>query len=338
MPPTSKKNVSVILFDVNCEENFQEAANKCLMNIWSTKWFSGSKDCTKLILLNTAETNIENSKFSKARHMSEVTSVISYMPKILHQHLEGKNKRLLTSLNVFKLIIKNSLENLNCFLYVLGPKVKVPMHMTSFEDIKEWSKKVEFIDGDTPSLAVVKEIVEATTYSVVCDLELGEQLFSNYQIRGVFKRGLHLSNDVNAEVTYDNVVGGVFRHGKFVPLTKDVENNFKSQEARCFNIIGFTDQRNVSEQFEKFRTIITHSRKRKLCAIAKRIYLANCRPKLYAMFPNEKDDVFIATPLPSEIIDVYDYLNKLDLRIRKTSTSTDLLDSINGNYYESNSF
>ncbi|KAB0792314.1 hypothetical protein PPYR_14273 [Photinus pyralis] len=423
MPPAVKKQVSVIIFDVNCEKEFQEEANKCLMNICSTKWFSGSKDWTKLILLNTAETNVENPKFQKATHLLEATALVEYDPKLILQYIEdvkvGEGDwivALALAIESLKTIdpkgvlaiqlllisdfshaptdfkrnqitfVLNSLAN--CFLYVLGPKVKVPTHLSSFDDVQQWSKKVEFVDEETPSLAIVKEIVEGTPYSVVCDLDLGEQLFYNYRnpvplqnwlvpltvgtelaiptktkrfLRATYpprikeeggERGewsWHLSNDVNAEVAYDNVVGGVFRHGKFVPLTRDVEDNFKSREARCFKIVAFTEQRNVSEAIlcgngslyvegdnsKNFELLLRLLAERKMCAIAKRIYLANCRPTLFALFPNVRDGVFVATSLPYRdsvagaiveqdlreapavdgpaVSDVYDFLGKLDV-------------------------
>lgn len=54
-------------------------------------------------------------------------------------------------------------------------------------------------------------------------------------------------DDVTETIPYENVIGGVFRHGKFVPLPGDVEKNFKYNGPRCFKILGFTDKKNISE-------------------------------------------------------------------------------------------
>lgn len=91
MPPAAKRNASVILFDVNTSEEFAEAARKCLLNICASKWFMESKDCTKLMLLNTEQTrNKIDAKFGKCPNVFTATDVVSsYNPNEIQPHIEG---------------------------------------------------------------------------------------------------------------------------------------------------------------------------------------------------------------------------------------------------------
>ncbi|KAF2893063.1 hypothetical protein ILUMI_13109 [Ignelater luminosus] len=392
MPPAAKRNASVILFDVNTSEEFAEAARKCLLNICASKWFMESKDVTKLMLLNTAQTrNKINAKFDgKCPHVYTATDVIvSYNPNEVRPHIEGDiakaeadwlmglaaaieelKDEFLESKGVMTLqllfitdlstpvaekekritFVIDNLNKMKVFLYILGPEVKIPHCMATFEDIKKWTKNIEFIasEEENANLRIAKRIIEHTN-GIICDLKVGQELFKCYSNRwGLqawkvpltigssftssaamtrfirsstgpkFKSSSsgtwewHLVDDVSETVGYDNVIGGVFRHEKFVPLPEDVKKNFKYFGERCFKIIGFTDKRNISELYlqdngsqyvesngsNNFRLLVHVLNNQNKCIVAKQVYNRNCKPRILVLLPDAEKEILISAELP----------------------------------------
>lgn len=79
-------------------------------------------------------------------------------------------------------MIISSLNSLNIYFYVLGPRSKISSTLTSFEDIEKWSKNLDYIEGESenPNLEIIKQIVKGSNHGLVCDLKLGEILFRSY--------------------------------------------------------------------------------------------------------------------------------------------------------------
>lgn len=78
----------------------------------------------------------------------------------------------------------DNLNKMNVFLYILGPEVKVPHNMSTVEDIKKWTKNIEFVasEEDNANLRIARRIVEHTN-GIICDLKLGQELFKCYSNR-----------------------------------------------------------------------------------------------------------------------------------------------------------
>ena len=83
MPPAAKKDCSVVLFDVKA----QALARQTLAKICCTNFFSGSKDLTKLILLNSDVTeNRLNAKDGGYDNINEVSKdITTYDPKLVFE-------------------------------------------------------------------------------------------------------------------------------------------------------------------------------------------------------------------------------------------------------------
>ncbi|KAF5277009.1 hypothetical protein FQR65_LT16088 [Abscondita terminalis] len=388
MSPVVKKNTSIILLDVNTTPEFRTASKNYLRKVFASKWFSESKDYTKLILINTEKTdNKLHRRFGRAPHICEVTGMIEFDPRLIDSYLDGEEEVgkgnwlvalafaieeirenygddkgaitlqiLLISdfsspVHEFKEkqvhFITTSLNTLGIFLYIVGPQVKVPKQVS---DVRKWMYNVEFISNvNTNQLQIIKKIVENTKNSVVCDLNLGFHLFLNYKnpkslqmwhvpltagktvaIPSSTTRFLgvvnppsmkkdelsipwtwHLTDDVMVTVAYENVIGGIIKHGQFIPLPYDVEKNFKCYGERRFEIIGFTNRNNVSEVHMRgngssfvqsssriFNLLVHCLVKKNLCAIARKVHIKNCKPKLMALLPHVQEKGFIAVELP----------------------------------------
>lgn len=90
MPPASKKDCSVILFDLAAKS--RETAIQTLLKICCNNYFGGSKDLTKLILLNSDKTeNRLNAVFGAYKNIDEVSEDVTiYHPKILLDYIESR--------------------------------------------------------------------------------------------------------------------------------------------------------------------------------------------------------------------------------------------------------
>ncbi|KAJ3654031.1 hypothetical protein Zmor_013245 [Zophobas morio] len=90
MPPAAKKDCSVVLFDVKA----QALARQTLAKICCTNFFSGSKDLTKLILLNSDVTeNRLNAKDGGYDNINEVSKdITTYDPKLVFEMINENNE------------------------------------------------------------------------------------------------------------------------------------------------------------------------------------------------------------------------------------------------------
>ncbi|KAJ8919971.1 hypothetical protein NQ315_006501 [Exocentrus adspersus] len=211
MPPPSKKDVGVIIFDVNASN--KEEALASLMQIYTHIWLSSTKDLYRVILANTKESRnnkqyknvydgnindpdpqsvlsvVEQAEAEEGdwleplllavyhlKQASELPGVITLQVLYLTK-LDGSSQKV-DMTKVEQLI--NDLREYNIYLYIAGPEVKLPFTITDKADVKEAMENA-VVDESKPALVTAKRIVDATDHSVICDLKVGTNLFFSYR-------------------------------------------------------------------------------------------------------------------------------------------------------------
>lgn len=216
--PRGKRDISVILFDLNTESH--EKAIQTLMKICCNKFFVKNDDLTKLILFNSDVTeNRLSSRHPGYDNIFEASpEMISYNPKFILEKIENSGtgvgnwlesvvlglrclqedyeesesvvtyqillitdftKHCVRNVTLFDKIV-TGINELNAFFYIVGPEIEPPFMIKNSDDVKAWMNNFQ-IDESNVDLKVVKDIIQETNNSVVCSYDMGWQLFFSYR-------------------------------------------------------------------------------------------------------------------------------------------------------------
>ncbi|XP_068902759.1 X-ray repair cross-complementing protein 5-like [Tenebrio molitor] len=219
MPPASKKDCSIILFDLASKS--RERATQALLKICCNNFFIDSKDLTKLILLNSDVTeNRLAAHHDGYDHINEIAKdVMVYNPSVILEMIENSGTgeaNWLEGLQVavkslkeeyediggivtFQLLfitdlvsplakydkshvdkIVNGINQLDAFFYVVGPDIDVPFPIKSPNHVNLWMKNLQ-VDETNQNLTIIKDIISKTKNSVVCDYKMGVHLFFSFR-------------------------------------------------------------------------------------------------------------------------------------------------------------
>ncbi|KAJ8969107.1 hypothetical protein NQ314_001917 [Rhamnusium bicolor] len=253
MPPASKREFGVILFDINSSN--KEEALLTLIKICTYKWLSANKDTYKLILSNTKdsrnvkgfsnlyETNIneldpqpilecvENAEAEEGNWLDALQLAIHILKEafekpgiitlqILYITNLDRCSQTLDEGKVGKII--RDLKEYNIYLYIIGPNVKLPYTITSEDDVRDIMKDIK-VDESIHSLAVAKKIIINTDNSVICDFKVGVHLFFSFKnSHGTQPWKVPLSFGTKLEIPVCTVK--VYRKDAPFKLSSDVKN------------------------------------------------------------------------------------------------------------------
>lgn len=76
MPPATKRDLCVVIYDLNTKPTFQEAARNALVRLFAGERYFCGKNLTKLILTNCKETR--NSIYNKKEECSNIYVATDY--------------------------------------------------------------------------------------------------------------------------------------------------------------------------------------------------------------------------------------------------------------------
>ncbi|XP_060524112.1 uncharacterized protein LOC132700657 [Cylas formicarius] len=271
-------------------------------------------------------------------------------------------------LNVSKNVIED-INYYDIFLYIVGPDVGPLSTIISQKDIINWKNTMVGHSSDS-KFAAVANLIKRTHHSLMCDYKCGVHLFNSFKYQmGMQPWTIPLSmgsclelpvhtlriikeeppfkllseakkvsgivkwvyaDDEETQVNYEDTVGGLIRHGKFVQIETD--DMFKVHEPRSFSIVGFTSKKNIPECLfqtdssylvlpnmrdpdgfsEIFFCLVDVLSSANKYAIARRVYNANNNPKFVALIPETFENVkgFIMFELPYAEDVAYNYYEK----------------------------
>ncbi|CAH1119642.1 unnamed protein product [Phaedon cochleariae] len=256
MPPTKKNDCGLILFDLKSPQ--KEKLLSGLIKFASLKWFSGSRDMYRLILVNSKKT--ENEKNYPNLFKTDVDDFVpqdilncieeaesaegdwldAFLLSIFHlkqaNDLPGttslqlvfftsleKSSKLIDDIKLQKVI--NELNETNIFVYIIGPEVKMPCTITQPEAVKHCMKKL-IVDKTNPSLVAAQKIVQETKNSVLCDINVGINLLLSFKkSRGTQPWKVPISFGTQLEIPAVTV--RVFRKDQALRLSSNAPRSMK---------------------------------------------------------------------------------------------------------------
>ncbi|XP_023014022.2 X-ray repair cross-complementing protein 5 [Leptinotarsa decemlineata] len=286
-------------------------------------------------------------------HLKEANSLPGLLtPQLLFfTSLDGSSSAV--DENKVKTVIEELNEN-NIYLYIIGPDVEFPLTVKHPDDVSQCMKKLVVTESNK-SLVTARRIVQNIKRGVICNVDVGINLFSSFKnprgsqlwkvpmsfgskleipcltvkicrkeaplrlIPNQIRKSIRvLAEDNTVEVSNDEIVRGVLRHGKFVKI--EDADMFKSDHQRCFEIVGFTDKTFVPETYMKgeetfyvlpnnemaddscqaFYNLVDVLASQNKYGIIKRVYMNNNRAKYFALIPRPDLDpvCFIMVRIP----------------------------------------
>ncbi|EFA03479.1 uncharacterized protein LOC663096 [Tribolium castaneum] len=247
--------------------------------------------------------------------------------------------------------IARLLDRLGAFLYVVGPEIEPPFTIKTPENIKTWMENLQTND---PNIATIKTLISKIQNGVVCGPKIGTNLFFSYRNSGgsqpwnvplgigtninIPAQTMKILNDIvqcklvsaqgairpstwidaedeSIEFDASEVISGVSRHGKFVPVNNKM---FQVSSSRSFSVLCFTDAANVPEHLmrgggcysvlpnasleknDAFNCLIDCLAQQNKYVIARRVYNNNYVPKIVVLVPKPdyNPKCFVLTALP----------------------------------------
>ncbi|KRT78763.1 hypothetical protein AMK59_8417 [Oryctes borbonicus] len=180
--------------------------------------------------------------------------------------------------------IRRDLNDIDAYIYFLGPAIPVPKMLRSKKDVYDWVQNLD-PQNETTNVQFAIRILEECM-GVICNMEMGLDLVQSY-VNG--RRGFPFTEplkfqdleiitaciklldcqsllslrrdkdgfpekvyvqaeDQSKEVDQMNIIRGLTLHNKLVIIPQDVAKGVKSYN-RFFKLLGFTDMSNVSEDY-----------------------------------------------------------------------------------------
>ncbi|CAG9762215.1 unnamed protein product [Ceutorhynchus assimilis] len=311
MPPTAAKDFAIILFDLKAASRTE--ALHALLDVVLFKQLSQSKDLYKIFLVN-ASTASNSLSYKGIRHIDAFTCIATLAEEIsncetgtsdwcealdlaIEELKAGIGAITLQILFITDLIsferpnngklydnIIKGINDLDIFLYVIGPSIDPPKTIYSHKDVQEWMASLE-VDTTNSNLKIMRKIVIKTPNSVMCNYIVGVELFHSFKyFKGMqpwlvplsFGSLLNLpastirlskreppfklksttkanyaedkwayEDQQDVLIDHHDTVPGVIKHGKFVKIESD--GRFKIEGARSLRVLCFTKAENVPE-------------------------------------------------------------------------------------------
>ncbi|XP_056633885.1 uncharacterized protein LOC130443338 [Diorhabda sublineata] len=234
--------------------------------------------------------------------------------------------------------IVSKLKEHNMFLYIIGPNIELPFAITSPGLVKKCMKEIQ-VDQKNQNLVVAKRIVNEGPNCLLCNTKIGLHLLISFKNshgsqpwRKPFTIGHKLSiqstttkiyrKDIslkmyspvqrnfvktlaeNRDVIVEDseIIRGIVRHGTCLKIDEEM---FRIETESCFEIMGFTHKKFVSEtylrgedtfyvlpneifndSFQIFTHLVNILAESNKYAICKRVYSTNNKPRYFALIPN----------------------------------------------------